>query len=64
MVLITNGIDKDAYKLQDNFTFLHGLKILDDVIILCLQEEFLPFQGMWLNSYSKISAPFCFLAYF
>ena len=35
----TNSIDKDAYKLQDNFAFLHGLKILDDVLILCLQEE-------------------------
>ena len=39
----TNSIDKDAYKLQDNFVFLHCLKILDDVIILRLQEEF-PFN--------------------
>jgi hypothetical protein len=33
----------NAYKLQDNFMILHGLKILDDVLILCLQEEF-PFN--------------------
>jgi len=35
-----NGIDKDAYKLQDNFSVLHSLKIIDDVLILRLQEEF------------------------
>ena len=42
--------DKDAYKLQDNFTILHGLKIFDDVLIFLLQEEF-PFNEI-LNSFS------------
>ena len=35
--------DKNAYKLQDNFMILPGLKIFDDVLILRLQEEF-PFN--------------------
>ena len=31
---------QDAYKLQDYFTILRVLKIFDDVLIFCLQEEF------------------------
>jgi hypothetical protein len=31
--------DNKAYKLDDNFTILHALKMVDDVLILCLQEN-------------------------